>query len=255
MMLQATTLSGLPGIRHGFSTRRGGVSDGVYASLNCGLGSNDSLINVVRNRAIVAEAVGVAPSQLVNAYQVHSAEVAPVEEPWTPGEAPRADALVTRRGGIAIAVSTADCVPVLLADATAGVIGAAHAGWRGALAGVVEATADAMERLGAKRAQIVAAIGPAISGAVYEVGPDVIQHFTESDPQSPPFFRPAERNGHALFDLPAYVAARLRRACVQHIEDTAVCTYRNEAEHFSYRRATHRRDPDYGRHLSVIALG
>jgi len=254
-MLEAQSLAGLPGIRHGFFTREGGVSDGLYASLNCGLGSRDSRDNVMRNRAIVAEMVGVEPERLVNGYQTHSADVAVVVKTWDPDDAPRVDALVTNREGIALAVASADCTPVLLADAEAGVVGAAHAGWRGALVGVVEAAVDAMERLGAERSRIRAAIGPTISAAVYEVGPDLVARFAEADADSAPFFRFAQRQGHALFDLPGYVGHRLRAAGIGAVEDLAVCTYRNEAEHFSYRRATHRGEPDYGRHFSAIALG
>ena len=251
-MLEASALAG---VRHGFFTRAGGVSGGLYASLNCGLGSRDARENVLRNRAHVAGSLGVAPERLVNGYQVHSPDVAVVEEPWAPGEAPRVDALVTRHEGIALAAASADCAPLLFADVSAGVVGAAHAGWRGALGGVLEATLEAMEGLGAARGRIAAAIGPTISGAVYEVGPDLVERFAAADPHGAINFRAAERPGHHLFDLPGYIASRLARAGLTVVEDLAVCTYSNEAQHFSYRRATHRGEPDYGRHFSAITLG
>lgn len=253
-MLEASTLV-LPGIRHVFATRKGGVSEGIYASLNCGIASRDARENVDRNRAIVAEAVGLGADRLVNAYQVHSPDVVTVETPWTAENRPKADALVTNRAGLGLTVSTADCTPVLFADPDASVIGAAHAGWRGALTGVLEATIDAMVRLGAERSRIRAAIGPTISGEAYEVGPDFITRFAEEDEGARRFFRPAEREGHAFFDLPRYVADRLRTAGVDGVQDLKRCTYRNEDEHFSYRRATHRGEADYGRHIAVIALG
>jgi YfiH family protein len=254
MMVNARSLAALPGIRHAFFTREGGVSEGIYASLNGGVGSNDKPAAVAENRARMAAAVGVAPERLVTAYQVHSAEVVVAETPWTAAERPRVDAVVTRVPGLAIAVSTADCGPVLLADAEAGVIGAVHAGWRGALAGVTDAAVAAMERLGARRTRIVAAIGPLIRQDNYEVGRDLIAAFTGADPGNAAFFRSTDRAGHALFDLPGYIAARLARAGIAQIEDLGLCTYAEERRFFSFRRATHRGEPDYGRHVNAIAL-
>jgi polyphenol oxidase len=253
MMVKAEILA-LPGISHAFFTREGGVSGGFYASLNGGLGSDDHAEDVAENRARMAAALGVEPRRLITAYQIHSPQVVVAETPWAPEARPRADAIVTRMPDLAIGVSTADCGPILLADAQARVIGAAHAGWRGALTGVVEATVAAMERLGATRSQIRTALGPMIRQRNYEVGPDLIDRFAAEDPASKPFFVAAARDGHALFDLAGYAAARLRRAGIAHIEDTGLCTYADPAQFFSYRRATHRAEGDYGRHVNAIAL-
>jgi len=253
--LQAHTLAALAGIRHAFFTREGGVSQGIYASLNGGVGSNDERAHVVENRARMAAALGVAPEALLSAYQIHSAEVVVAETPWTHAARPRVDAIVTRVPGLAIGVSTADCGPVLLADAEARVIGAAHAGWRGALSGVTDAAIAAMERLGARRERIVAALGPTISQPNYEVGADLVERFRAADARNARFFRPAARPGHALFDLPGYVAARLAAARIARIEDLAACTYADPARFYSFRRTTHRGEPDYGRHVNAIALG
>ena len=253
-MLQAKSLAALPGIRHAFFTREGGVSRGIYASLNGGVGSGDARENVQENRARMAAAVGVDRDAFVTAYQIHSADVVVADAPWTPEARPRADAIVTRAPNLAIGVSTADCGPVLLADAQAGVIGAAHAGWRGALAGVTDATITAMERLGAARFRIVAAIGPMIRQPNYEVGPEFVTRFKADDGANERFFQPAVRAGHALFDLPGYIATRLARAGIATIEDVAACTYAEPERFFSFRRATHRGEPDYGRHVNAIAL-
>ncbi len=253
-MLQAPSLSSLPGIRHGFFTREGGVSEGLYASLNGGVGSRDTPADVAENRARMARAVGVAPRNFLTAYQIHSPDVVVADETWNSETRPRADALVTRVPGLAIGVSTADCGPVLFADPEAGVIGAAHAGWRGALTGVLEATLDAMEALGARRARIVAALGPMISQRNYEVGADLIAQFVEQDARNIEFFADGSRAGHAQFDLPGFIAARLRKAGLIRIEDLAACTYADPARFFSYRRATHRGEADYGRHINAIAL-
>ena len=254
MLLQAPSLTALGGIRHAFFTRVGGVSQGIYASLNGGVGSNDDRANVAENRARMAAALGVGREALLSAYQVHSADVVVAETPWTPEARPRVDAIVTRVPGLAISVSTADCGPVLLADADARVIGAAHAGWRGALAGVTDATIAAMERLGASRSRIVAALGPMISQPNYEVGAELVERFRAADAGNERFFRPAARPGHALFDLPGYVAARLAAAGVARVEDLARCTYAEPALFYSFRRTTHRGEPDYGRHINAIAL-
>jgi polyphenol oxidase len=254
-MLQARSLAALAGVRHAFFTREGGVSEGIYASLNGGVGSNDDRAHVAENRARMAAALGVAPDALLSAYQIHSADVVVAETPWTHAARPRVDAIVTRVPGLAIGVSTADCGPVLLADAQARVIGAAHAGWRGALAGVTDAAIAAMERLGADRARIVAALGPMISQRNYEVGAELVERFHAADAANDRFFRPAARPGHALLDLPGYVAARLAAAGIGTIEDLAACTYADPRGFYSFRRTTHRGEPDYGRHVNAIALG
>ena len=253
MIIKAATLA-LPGIRHAFFTRRGGVSAGVYASLNGGIGSRDSAALVTDNRTRMAAALGVAPDRLLTAYQIHSPHVVTVEAPWTAETRPRADAIVTRTSALAVGVTTADCGPILFADPQAGVIGAAHAGWRGALAGIVEATVDAMERLGAARSQIRAVLGPMIRQGNYEVGPDLVARFRDEDSTSGPFFRPAAREGHAMLDLAGYIAARLQRADIRHVEDLGLCTYADADTFFSYRRSTHRAETDYGRHVNAIAL-
>jgi polyphenol oxidase len=254
VLLQAASLSALPGIRHAFFTREGGVSEGIYASLNGGQGSQDRAGHVAENRARMAAALGVAPERLINAYQVHSAEVVVADAPWTREARPRVDAIVTRVPGLAIGVSTADCGPVLFADAEARVIGAAHAGWKGALGGVLENTIAAMEGLGANRARIVAALGPMIRPPSYEVGGEFVDRFRDADAQNARFFAPSRRDGHALFDLPAYIAERLRRAGIDPIEDVGVCTYADR-RFFSYRRSVHRAEPDYGRHINALVLG
>jgi polyphenol oxidase len=253
MMIQAETLK-LAGVRHGFFTREGGVSGGVYASLNGGVGSRDDAGHVAENRARMAAALAVEPHRFLTAYQVHSPDVVVAETPWSSHARPRADAIVTRMAGLAIGVSTADCGPVLFADADARVIGAAHAGWRGALSGVIEATVAAMERLGAGRGRMRAALGPMIRQDNYEVGPDFIARFAAEDKACANFFRPAAREGHELFDLAGYVAARLDRAGVRQIEDIGLCTYAEPQRFFSFRRTTHRAEPDYGRHINAIAL-
>jgi len=246
-------LLALPGITHGFFTREGGVSTGLYASLNCGTGSKDARDRVSENRARVSTALGVAADRLATPYQVHGTEAVAVEAAWQPGEGPKADALVTDRPGVALGIGTADCGPILFADADARVIGAAHAGWRGALAGIAEAAVAAMERLGARRERIVAVLGPSISQANYEVGPELVARFTAADPANDRFFAPAPRDGHALFDLPGYTIARLKAAGVS-AANMDLCTYAEPDRFYSYRRATHLGEPDYGRLLSAIVL-
>ncbi len=253
-MLQASSLSGLPTIRHAFFTREGGVSRGLYRSLNGGMGSNDDAAMVRENRARMAAALGVAPGSLVTAYQIHSPDVVVAEKPWTRENAPRADAVVTRVPGLAVAVTTADCGPVLFADEAAGVVGAAHAGWKGALSGVLDSTIDTMERLGASRARITAVIGPTIRQANYEVGPEFVARFIAQDPDSERFFMPSGRERHALFDLPGFIAARLKSAGLVRIDDLGHCTYADPDRFYSYRRSVHRAEPDYGRHVNAIAL-
>jgi hypothetical protein len=253
-MLHAASLGKLARIRHAFFTRAGGVSRGVYATLNGGVGSNDAPDAVAENRARMAKALDVAPERLLTAYQIHSPDVVVAEEPWTPQTRPRADAIVTRVPKLAIGVSTADCGPLLFADAEAGVIGAAHAGWRGALTGVIEATIAAMEKLGADRKRIVAALGPTISQPNYEVGPEFVARFVAAGSDNARFFAPSERADHAMFDLPGYIADRVRRAGIENFEDLALCNFAEPERFFSYRRTTKFGEPDYGRHVNAIAL-
>ena len=253
-MLQALLLSELAGVRHGFFTRSGGVSHGVYATLNGGTGSNDAPDNVAENRARMAMALGVTPDRFLTAYQIHSPDVVVVEEPWTHDRRPRADAIVTRLPQLAIGVSTADCGPLLFADAEAHVIGAAHAGWRGALAGVIEAAIAAMEKLGAERSRIATALGPTIRQPNYEVGSEFVERFLAADADNKRFFKPSTSSGHAMFDLGGYIAERLQRAGITNFEDLGLCTYAEPERFFSYRRTTKLGEPDYGRHINAIAL-
>ena len=240
------------GVRHGFFTRAGGVSEGLYRGLNVGLGSQDDAASVAANRARVARSMGVEPERLLTLYQVHSPDALVVRGPW-PGERPNADAMVTDIPGIAIGVLAADCGPVLFADAEAGVIGAAHAGWKGAFTGVLEATVRAMEGLGASRARIQAVLGPSISAENYEVGPEFVERFVAADAANSAWFASSGRDGHAFFDLNGYTVDRLSRAGVA-AGMVGRCTYADPDSFFSYRRATHRQEPDYGRQISAIVL-
>ena len=251
-MMTARTLA-LTGIRHGFFTRHGGVSDGPYATLNGGLGSRDSATSVAENRARMADALGVKPHALLTAYQTHSPDVVIIDTPWSADARPRADAIVTRTPGLAVGVTTADCGPILFVEPVAGVIGAAHAGWRGALAGITDATVAAMKTLGARPEHIRVALGPMIRQQNYEVGPDLITRFA-ADAANKRFFAAAARNGHALFDLAGYIHARLLRAGVRQVEDLAFCTYADAGQFFSFRRSTHLGESDYGRQVSAIAI-
>lgn len=251
-MLEILTHPALAPLRHGFFTRKGGASSGVFRGLNCGPGSSDQAEAVSINRARVADALGVAPDRLVSLHQVHSADVVTLTGPPT-GDLPRADALVTARPGLALTVLTADCQPVLLADPQAGVIGAVHAGWRGALAGVLEATVAAMAELGAAPGRIHAVIGPTISQRAYEVGPEMFDAFMAEDAGNARFFA-AGTGDRMQFDLPGYGLARLRAAGVGHAEWTRHCTYADPERFYSYRRATHEGAADYGRLISAIRL-
>ena len=253
-MITAQELARTAGVRHAFFTRQGGVSEGVYASLNCGFGSNDDPGRVAENRARVTARLGLAADALVTVYQVHSAEVVSVSESWPPARAPKADALVTRTRGLALGVLTADCVPVLLADAGAGVIGAAHAGWRGAVGGIIEATARAMETLGARLNATVAVIGPCIQQSSYEVGDDLRDAVLGADRTATDLFRAGKTDGKFLFDLPEFIARRLERLALGAVGRIAADTCADEARFFSYRRAGKRGEKDYGREISVIAL-
>lgn len=242
----------LAGVAHGFLGRRGGVSQGPIAGLNVGLGAGDDDRAVAANRALALAAVAPA-ARLATVYQVHSADCAMVTEPWPEATRPRADAMVTNQPGLALGIVTADCAPVLFADLEAGVIGAAHAGWKGAVAGVTDATITAMEALGARRTRIAAAIGPCIAQASYEVDQSFVDRFCGDDPANAHCFA-AGRNGHAQFDLELYVALRLESAGLARVEPLGLDTYRDSATFYSFRRATHLGEPNYGRQISMIAL-
>ena len=253
MKLGSSLLAAVPGLRHAFFSRDGGVSDGIYAGLNGGIGSNDDPANVAENRRRMAAQMGVTAEHFLTLFQVHSPDVVVASAPWDTSSRPRADALVTRTEGLAIGVTAADCGPILFVDPNARVIGAAHAGWKGALTGIIEATVDAMERLGAERAGIVAAIGPLIRQPSYEVGNEFVERFVETDAENALFFIPAAREGHAMFDLAGFIRMRLENAGVLMIDDIGVDTY-SDARFFSYRRSVHRKEPDYGRHVHAIVL-
>ncbi|MCP4209723.1 MAG: peptidoglycan editing factor PgeF [Shimia sp.] len=252
MTLEILTSDLLAPVRHGFFTRRGGASSGVFHGLNCGIGSSDQTEIVAINRQRVANAMDLERSHLTSVHQVHSAEVATISAPIE-GERPRADALVTATPGLALSILTADCQPVLFSDSEAGVIGAAHAGWRGALDGVLDATLDAMEALGASRANTRAVIGPCISQEAYEVGPEFLDAFLKEDAANSRFFKDGDGD-RKLFDLPAYGLHRLRAANIGKAEWTRHCTYSDPDRFYSYRRTTHAKEADYGRLIASIRL-
>ncbi|WP_305987318.1 peptidoglycan editing factor PgeF [Roseibium sp. MMSF_3544] len=253
MKIEADALK-LSGIRHGFFTRQGGVSGGLYESLNIGLGSDDDRDSVLENRNRVAGELGVTAERLMSPYQIHSPDVIVIDEPWADDADRKADALVTGTPGLAIGVSTADCGPVLFADPDAGVIGAAHSGWKGAISGVLENTVMAMETLGANRQSMIAVLGPTISQASYEVGPEFQIRFVEEGPENRAYFAPSHRQDHFMFNLPAYITGRLSGIGLGHVVDMSLCTYTDEDRFYSYRRTTHRKEPDYGRQISAISL-
>jgi YfiH family protein len=252
-ILSAATLE-LPGVAHAFFTRRGGVSAGVYASLNGGVGSNDEPDAVSVNRARMAAALAIAPERLAIPYQVHSVDALAVNTPFSRDKRPRCDALVTATPGLGLGVTGADCGMILFADAEARVIGAAHAGWKGALGGVLEATVAAMAALGARVDRISAALGPCIAQPSYEVGQEFVAAFEAGDEGSDRFFTRSVNAGRSMFDLHGYIADRAARAGIARFEDLGLDTYADEARFFSYRRATHRKEPDYGRLVAAIAL-
>ncbi len=251
MTLEILTADCLAPFRHGFFTRKGGASSGIFAGLNCGTGSSDQAEIVQINRTRAATAMGAGYETLMGVHQVHSADVVTITGVST--ERPKADGLVTNTPGVVLSVLTADCQPVLFADADAKIIGAAHAGWRGAVDGVLAATVDAMEALGAERSNICAVIGPSISQRAYEVGPEFLDSFLMDDPNNARFFAGGDGT-KAHFDLPGYGLARLREAGVGHAEWTRHCTYSDEERFFSYRRSVHRKEADYGRLISTITI-
>ena len=250
--MNTSNLLKLSGLAHGFFTREGGYSSGLFSSLNCGLGSGDDIAMVTKNRAKVADDLGVAHSRLVSAYQVHSKEVLIVDAPLV--ERPKVDGLVTNKCGLALGILTADCGPVLFADEKARVIGACHAGWKGALAGVTDATVEAMESMGASRENIVAVLGPTISQKAYEVGSEFPMPFLAQDMRHKQYFIQSLKDRHYMFDLPAYLVARMKGFGVGEVRDMALCTYSDQRRFFSYRRTTHNKENDYGRLISAIAL-
>ncbi|MBO6899211.1 MAG: peptidoglycan editing factor PgeF [Shimia sp.] len=252
MTLEILTSDLLAPVRHGFFTRRGGASSGVFEGLNCGIGSSDQAEIVTINRQRVANAMGVDLPHLASVHQIHSADVATISAPIS-GERPRADAIVTATPGLALSILTADCQPVLFSDPEAGVIGAAHAGWRGALDGVLDATLDAMEALGASRDTTHAVIGPCISQDAYEVGPEFLDAFLTEDAANSRFFKEGDGD-RKLFDLPAYGLHRLRAANIGKAEWTRHCTYSDPDRFYSYRRTTHAKEADYGRLIASISL-
>ncbi len=247
-------LSQEPGIRHGFFTRQGGVSAGLYNSLNCGFGSGDDVEIVTENRARVARSLGQEADNLCTAYQIHSPRCIILDHPWAWRDAQEADALVTNKPGIVLGILTADCVPVLFADSTRRIIGAAHAGWKGAIGGVLEATLDAMISLGAHKREICASIGPAIGQSSYEVGAEFIERFISESPDNNRFFIRSPRAGHFMFDIKAYVQNRLANVGVSQVNLLDHDTCAQEDLFFSYRRATLRAEPVYGRQISAITL-
>ena len=250
MTVETIRANALAGVPHGFLGRRGGVSSGIHAGLNVGPGSADQPQDVTENRRRATEAV-LPGATLVTLYQIHSRDVVTVTAPFD--ERPRADALVTDRPGLALGILTADCAPVLLADTQAGIVAAAHAGWKGAIGGVTDATIAAMEKLGAHRDRITAAIGPCIARASYEVDETFFRRFAEADPENERFFA-GGKPGHHQFDLEAYVAHRLAAAGIRKVEALGLDTYTDEPRFFSFRRATHRGEPDYGRQISIIGF-
>jgi YfiH family protein len=252
-VLTSRRLSGLKGVRHGFFTRQGGVSKGLYESLNAGPGSNDDPAAVAENRRRAAEAMGAGPEALVTCYQIHSVMVRVAETPWG-DKRPEGDAIVTQAPGLVCGVLSADCAPVLMADAQAGVVAAVHAGWKGALDGVIQSAVAAMEAEGALASRIVAAVGPCIAQASYEVGPEFLQRFAAHDPGSQRFFKPVAGSDRLLFDLPHFVLLRLEQARVGEAEWIGRDTCAEESLFFSNRRAFKKGENDYGRLLSAICL-
>lgn len=250
-IIQSATLKAA-GVNHAFFTRNGGVSDGVYASLNGGVGSSDAQEHVAENKRRMAERLGVPAERFLVPFQIHSADCLVVDRPWT--DRPRCDGLATATPGLALGVTGADCGMVLFADPKEKVIGACHSGWKGALTGVVEATISAMEKLGAKRGETIVALGPTIGPGSYEVGPEFFAEFTAASPDHARFFAPSAKAGHKMFDLPGFIGMRVERAGLASFENLGLDTYADEARLFSYRRTTHRKEPDYGRLVSAVVV-
>ncbi len=253
-MIRAEQLSRLSSIRHGFLGVEGGVSEGAYGSLNCGFGSGDDLARVAENRRRALVSLGAPDAALVNSRQQHTNKAIPVSDPWQRSDAPIADAMATREPGIALGILSADCAPVLMADGVAGIIGAAHAGWRGALDGVTDALIAAMIELGALPQNISAAVGPCIAQASYEVGPEFRERFVAADAANEDLFAGGLKPGHDMFDLPGYLRLRLQARSLGFVASLGVDTYPDDSGYFSYRRCCHQGQSQYGRALSVITL-
>lgn len=254
MRLEGTALGKLSHIAHGFFTRANGVSQGIYRGLNCGAGSDDKPEHVAENRKRVADNLQLTPGNLLSLHQIHSPQTIYVSQPWALGKGPKADAMVTDQPGIGLGILTADCTPVLLADAERPIIGAAHAGWKGAVGGILESVVAEMETRGAHRPSIIATIGPTISQSNYEVGQDFKEQFLTQNPDSQKWFKPGQKEAHFQFDLPGFVCDRLAQLNIGTIQNMELCTYADEKRFFSYRRTTHHAQSDYGRGLSVITL-
>jgi polyphenol oxidase len=253
-MLEPKTSKALAGVPHGFFGRSGGVSDGLYSSLNCGLGSKDKREHVLENRDRVARHLGSIGSQLLTCYQIHSATAVIVDQPWAPNAQPKADALVTRTSGIVLGALAADCTPVLFADVKAGIVAAAHAGWKGAIGGILQSTVETMIGIGANRKDIVAVVGPCISQVNYEVGAEFEAQFCAEHAENKKYFSIPPGKSKAHFDLPGYVADQLAGTRIGYVSNESVCTYPDGSGLFSYRRTTHRGEADYGRQISAIVL-
>ncbi len=250
-IIKSATLAAA-GVKHAFFTREGGVSDGVYASLNGGVGSSDARENVAENRRRMAQTMGVEPERFLVPFQIHSPDCLIVDAPWA--ERPRCDGLATATPGLALGVTGADCGMILFADPKAAVVGACHAGWKGALGGVIEATVAAMEKLGAKREETIVALGPTIGPKSYEVGPEFFAQFTAQSADHARFFSASATPGHKMFDLPGFIGFRAEQARVASFENLGLDTYADEARFYSYRRTTHRKEADYGRLVSAIGV-
>ncbi len=253
-MITSSELSQIESVKHAFFTRENGVSSGVFQGLNCGYGSGDLTTNIDQNRKIAMAKFGLGQMDLNTIYQIHSPQVVVATERWALDARPKADGVVTNRPGLAIGVMSADCTPVLFADTAAAVVGAAHAGWQGALGGVLGNTVDQMEELGADRSRIKAAVGPCIHQKSYEVGPEYRQTFISQNDTYARYFISSERPEHFLFDLPGFVVDRLGELGLSHVENVSIDTYTHEDQFYSYRRATHRKESDYGRGLSAIVI-
>ncbi|SDR34283.1 peptidoglycan editing factor PgeF [Pseudovibrio sp. Tun.PSC04-5.I4] len=253
-MIKAPVFEVIPTISHGFFTREGGVSTGIYKGLNVGLGSDDNREHVLGNRKRVATQMGTTSDQLVTPYQIHSSKVLTVSSPFTEADDRRADALVTNTPDLAIGILTADCGPIIFADHETGVIGAAHSGWKGAFDGILPNTIIAMEQLGAKADRITAVMGPMISQGAYEVGPEFVQRFLDRSEDNQHYFSPSKQADHSMFDLPGFIKAQLDTLGLKQVVDLQLCTYADADRFFSYRRTTHRKEPDYGRQISTIML-
>ncbi|MBX7145942.1 MAG: peptidoglycan editing factor PgeF [Alphaproteobacteria bacterium] len=253
-IIQSNLFKNISCMRHGFFTRQGGVSTGIYQSLNCGFGSGDDTANVQQNRNIVLKELNLSSYTLQTVYQIHSANVVEVNTPWNYDDRPKADAMVTNKTGIMLGILTADCGPLLFVDEDVRIIAAAHAGWKGALSGIIENTLDSMQRLGASLSRIKVCLGPTIAVQSYEIGQEFLSSFLEQDLKAEQFFKNFYNDDRIFFDLPSYIVYRLKKAGIVNIDPLIYDTYDLSSQFFSYRRATHNKEPDYGRQISVIAL-